>query len=137
MNSSICNKLHFTGLLLAVSINAIATESSVPPNLFADGENAERCVSMMRIDRTKIVDDQNILFYMHGDKVYLNHLQYSCPTLKMNDVFMTSTSLNELCNVDIITVLERLGFGFNRGASCGLGLFYPIDEATANELGKK
>jgi hypothetical protein len=46
---------------------------------------------------------------------------------------MYRTSLPQLCDLDIITVLDDAGFGFMPGASCGLGRFYPItkDEAKA------
>jgi hypothetical protein len=41
---------------------------------------------------------------------------------------MYRTSLNQLCDLDIITVLNSLGFGFMRGPSCGLGSFQPVTE---------
>jgi hypothetical protein len=96
--------------------------------------NAEHCVSLGRIDRTDIVDDSNILFYMKGGDIYLNRLPHRCPGLRWEKAFMYRTSLSQLCNVDIITVLDNLGFGFSPGVSCGLGPFYPISEETAKAL---
>ncbi len=71
---------------------------------------------------------------MRGDEVYRNDLPHSCPGMRRNDTLMYRTSVGQLCNVDIITVLEDWGFGFAPGASCGLGMFHPITEEIADEL---
>jgi hypothetical protein len=47
---------------------------------------------------------------------------------------MYRTSLSQLCNVDIITVLQNVGFGFLPGASCGLGMFRPVEALSAEAL---
>jgi len=94
----------------------------------------EQCVSLSRIDHTYVLDDRNILFYMHGGKIYRNHLPYNCSGLKINDTFMYRTSLHQLCNVDIITVLDSLGFGYSPRNSCGLGLFYPVSKDDVAKL---
>lgn len=86
----------------------------------------EQCISLNRIDSTEVLDDQNVLFRMRNGDSYLNHLPYRCPSLGIHESFMYRTSLNQLCNVDIITVLNNAGFGFLPGPSCGLGLFYPV-----------
>jgi len=39
---------------------------------------------------------------------------------------MYRTSLSQLCDLDLITVLESGGFGLMPLSSCGLGRFYPI-----------
>jgi len=94
----------------------------------------EQCVRLSSIDHTDVLDDQNILFYMRGKDVYLNHLPYPCSGLRVNDTFMYRTSLNQLCNVDIITVLDNIGFGFSPRNSCGLGLFYPVSKENVKLL---
>ncbi len=96
-------------------------------------EGSKRCVSLARIKRTDVVDDQNILFYMNGRKVYLNKLPHKCHGLARADAFMYRTSMSQLCDLDIITVLNNIGFGFMRGPSCGLGTF-SIDKERAKEL---
>ncbi len=101
-------------------------------------DSSERCLSLMRIDHTFVLNDQNILFYLRGRKVYINKLPRRCPGLRRADSFMYKTSLSQLCSFDIVTALDNIGFGFSRGASCGLGKFYPIDSERAKELrGKK
>lgn len=96
--------------------------------------DAEHCISLSRIDRTDVIDDSNILFYMKGGDIYLNRLPHRCPGLRWEKAFMYRTSMSQLCNVDIITVLDNMGFGFSPGVSCGLGPFYPISEETAKAL---
>ena len=116
-----------------VSATVFAEEDEKKPidELLSD---AEHCISLSRIDRTDVVDDSNILFYMKGGDVYLNRLPHRCPGLRWEKAFMYRTSLSQLCNVDIITVLDNMGFGFSPGVSCGLGPFYPISEETAKAL---
>ena len=79
------------------------------------------CIDLIRIDRSEVVDDQTILFHMKGGKVWKNTLPYKCPRLGFEKAFSHKTSINRLCSIDTITVLDttaRLP-----GASCGLGKF--------------
>jgi hypothetical protein len=93
------------------------------------------CVDLIRIDHTSVVDEHNILFYMKGGDIYRNHLRYRCAGLgRSNNPFMYRTSLNRLCNVDIITVLQNMGFGFSPMNSCGLGDFYPVTKDDVAKL---
>ena len=89
------------------------------------GEPAD-CVSLAGLDRTEVVNDQTILFYMRGNQVYVNYLPRRCSGLNRRKAFSYKTSLNRLCKVDLITVLDTYGSGISRGASCGLGMFHPI-----------
>lgn len=95
---------------------------------------APRCVDLMRIDRIDIVDDQNLLFYMKNGTIYHNRMTHACPGLRREQTFMYSVPMQRLCNVDLITVLENHGFGFARGASCGLGDFTPISKEAAAQM---
>lgn len=122
--------------MFVVASTLLATMTTV-----ADNDNNEstesdskRCISLARINSTHVLDDSNILFYMLGKKVYRNQLPHKCPGLARADSFMYKTSLSQLCNLDIITPLDNIGFGFVQGASCGLGKFSPIDSERAKEL---
>lgn len=86
------------------------------------------CVSLARIDRTKIVNDSTILFYMLGPDVYVNNLPRRCNGLKRMDGFSYETSIGRLCSVDIIRGLRNVGGEFVPGVACGLGQFVPITE---------
>jgi hypothetical protein len=94
----------------------------------------KNCINLNQIDRTNVVDDDTILFYMRGSEIYENDLPNKCPELRSEDRFLYRTSTSQLCNVDTITVLNDMGFGFMQGASCGLGKFAPISEEAAEEL---
>jgi hypothetical protein len=99
----------------------------------ADGA-AQRCLSLNRIDHTEIVDDDTILFHLRGREIYENSLPRRCPQLSSEERFMYRVSGSQLCDLDTITVLDDIGFGFMPGATCGLGQFVPISAEAADEL---
>lgn len=95
---------------------------------------AENCVSLQRLDHTHVVDDQSILFYMHGNDVYLNTLPGKCPTLQSEKRFLYRVTANQLCHLDLITVIYDAGFGFMEGPSCRIGKFQPVSAGFASTL---
>lgn len=94
----------------------------------------ENCVSLQRLDYTHVVDDQSILFYMNGKDVYLNALPNRCPTLQTEKRFLYRVTMNQLCHLDLITVIYDAGFGFMEGPSCRIGKFQPVSAEFANKL---
>lgn len=80
-----------------------------------------RCVQVNRISSSRVIDDYNILFIMRGKKTYLNTLPHRCSRLGFERAFSYVVHVNQLCNVDIITVFDATG-GIP-GPSCGLGKF--------------
>ena len=99
-------------------------------------EDAETrdCISLNRLDDTEVIDDRTILFFLKNDEIYVNRLRNRCHGLGFEESFMYETSTAQLCNLDLITVLRDMGFGFSRGASCGLTTFHRISEADAESL---
>lgn len=93
-----------------------------------------RCISLNRIRTTKVLDDQTIFFRMSGKKHYVNRLKRKCPSLKREERFMYKTSINRLCSIDIITVLDSFGRSW---ASCGLGEFEEIELKPKTEVEAK
>ncbi|MGI4878937.1 MAG: hypothetical protein ACRYG4_15780 [Janthinobacterium lividum] len=85
---------------------------------------AQSCVQLSRIREARVVDDRTIDFYLSNREVLRNTLPNSCPQLGFERAFSYSTSISQLCSVDIITVIIQ-GGGPARGASCGLGPFVP------------
>ncbi|QJU57258.1 hypothetical protein HL653_05120 [Sphingomonas sp. AP4-R1] len=81
------------------------------------------CISMP-IGQSVVRDDRTIDFFV-GRKVYRNVLPQACPGLGSEKAFSYNTSISRLCSVDLITVLQRVGGQFMRGATCGLGPFQP------------
>ncbi len=86
------------------------------------------CISTTRIRSTNIIDNQTIDFKMSGGKVYRNTLPYSCPGLASEDRFSYRTSINQLCSVDTIRVLQNFGGHLSEGPGCGLGKFQPVEK---------
>ena len=126
-----------------VSLRFRLTVAAVLP-LFCTGVSAQEdapfdrtpmdCLSVSRIDKTKAIDDQNIIFYARGNRAYRNHLPRKCPGLERENRFAYRTSVGRLCSTDTITVLEQFGVGFRNGFTCRLGEFVPLSPAEVEEL---
>jgi hypothetical protein len=89
------------------------------------------CIIVSRIDKTDIIDDRTVLFFMRGRKeIYRNYLPHNCPNLELEDRFGYQVSTSRLCRSDMLMVLPRLGFPI----SCRLGDFQPITTEEVEEL---
>ena len=95
-----------------------------PRNTVASAEKPQSCVELSRIRESRVVDDRTIDFVLRDGRVLRNNLPAACPQLGFEKAFTYSTSINRLCNVDIISVINQ-GGGPRIGASCGLGEFVP------------
>ncbi|QIB66452.1 hypothetical protein [Kineobactrum salinum] len=127
MRNSIAGTIIAGGLTAALTV-AVQTATA---QAAADSEKPRdrRCLSISRIDRIETVDNQTLIFHMHGDEKYINHLPYRCSGLKHNS-FLHETSLNSYCDLDIISVVDT-SLGMRLG-SCPLGPFEPYTEAASN-----
>lgn len=85
------------------------------------------CLLLQKIRETKVIDGATIDFHTRDGKVYRNRLPNSCPQLGFERAFSYQTSIAQLCNVDIVTVI-LINSPMQRGASCGLGKFTPIEK---------
>lgn len=92
------------------------------------------CISVSAIDRTDVIDDRTILFYMRGKKIYRNYLPRKCPGLDRHERFAYQVTSNRLCDIDTVTVLEQWGSRLSSGFTCGLGAFHPIPQEEVEEL---
>lgn len=86
---------------------------------------AQSCIPISQIRGSRVYDDSTIDFDA-GGKTYRNTLPHSCPGLGSERAFTYETSLTQLCDTDIIYVLNRVGGDYQRGAGCGLGEFVPV-----------
>lgn len=109
---------------------AALSNKKAPEPVRAIGE-PKSCVNISQIRSTKVVDNSTIDFRMVGGKTYRNTLPQSCPGLKFEDRFSYRTSLNQLCNVDILRVLHDQGGRLTEGAGCGLGKFQMIEKISS------
>jgi hypothetical protein len=126
-------RLRLPGILLAAAV------SSGPVTVAAQEEDTfDRtpvdCLTLSSVDRTRVLDDQTILFYMRNGKIYRNYMPRKCPGLERHDRFMYEAVSNRLCDIDSITVLEQWGGGLQRGFTCPLGPFHPISEDEIEDL---
>ena len=117
-------------LVLATGALAVSSTAAADEHM----KKAEHCISLNRIQSSTVIDDRRILFEMLGDDYYLNELPHKCPGLDFEEAFMYRTSIGQLCDMDIVTVLINAGFGLQSGASCGLGMFQPVSEQEAEML---
>lgn len=93
-----------------------------------DTQADENCIPLNRINNVEVLDRQHLLFRMTGRNHYLNTLPHACPSLRRHTPIMYRTSLNRLCSLDTVRVLENYGGGYYPGAGCGLGTFTPISD---------
>jgi hypothetical protein len=112
-----------TAALLILAAAAPAANRRRVPEATPTGP-AVGCIQLSQIRETQVRDDRTIDFFLRGGRVYRNTLPRSCPNLGFEQRFGYATSLNQLCSVDIITVLQLPPSP--AGASCGLGRFQPV-----------
>ncbi len=116
------------GLIVGASLLAAACTETKPkpvvaaPAVTAPGE--QMCVRLTQVRESRVVSDSIIDFVMNDGSIYRNTLPYPCPGLAINRAFGYETSLNDLCSVNIITVIVQ-GGGPVKGSTCGLGKFVP------------
>jgi hypothetical protein len=117
------NVLIATALIAFAATGSVAARRDTIPNATPIGPPIN-CVQTSRIDQTQVHGDSTIDFVMRDRKVYRNTLPSSCPGLGFNQSILYKTSIDQLCSVDVITVLQSPGL--MRGATCGLGKFQPV-----------
>lgn len=88
---------------------------------------AVTCIPIAQIRESRVRDDWTIDFRMSGGNWYRNTLPNRCSSLGFERSFSYSTSLPQLCNVDIITVFMNGGGPRGPLNSCGLGQFQPVE----------
>ena len=121
-------------LLGALALSAVAGSNQA----FAQDDSAsigQTCVSKLAIDHTKVLDDRNILFYMHNRTKYRNTLAGTCPGLRAENHFVSGQDMgNNLCKGNVIRVLSYSFGNASLGASCWLGMFEPLTDDEVEEL---
>jgi hypothetical protein len=120
-----CTTMLVAAALAAVTPLAPAAERSVEP---------ERCLQLSRVDSTEVLNNRQILFRTRAREYFVNNLPHPCPGLRRGSTLMFRTSIDLVCDVDVVTVVESMGWGMRPGASCGLGRFEPVDEGEVEQL---
>jgi hypothetical protein len=93
-------------------------------NVDVDNDYIEKCINARILKRTEVVDDRHILFFLSGQKVYLNILPDVCSGLSRERRFSYTTLNRSLCRFDSIRVLSDVGGTIHQGRSCRLGYFH-------------
>lgn len=117
--------------LLPLTLAACADKPPRTAQTMIPAGEPRTCVQINQIRSTQVIDDQTIDFRMQGGQILRNTLPNRCPGLGFERAFSYRTSIAQLCNVDIITVVVQ-GAGPQIGASCGLGVFQPVKPAPAD-----
>ena len=129
MSRSTARRAVSAGLLaLAIAIPAAGEDSTPEP------PKALSCLRLTQIDSSSVIDRQHIVFRMRDGRWYVNNLPYPCAGLRRDTPWLLRTSIAEVCDLDVVTVLNSIGGGFMPGASCGLGRFEPVSEADVTAL---
>jgi len=125
-------------LIAAGGLALLATAFFAPQAPAQDGRDAprdRRCVGLQEIDKTTVVDESTVLFYLKNRTIYENRLARTCPGLaNRGTTLMYRVVLDQLCDGDTINVLDNHGFGYIQTAACGLGVFAPIEPDAAEAL---
>jgi len=103
-------------LILAAGVPSIADEVM--------GENSQKCISTRTLTGTRIVDDQNVLFFRTGKTVYHNVLPKQCKGLAHYGMFSYGTLAGSICERDTIRIVDSNNN--MPGRACTLGYFYKI-----------
>lgn len=126
MKAYACLTLVLAPLTLTACTQERPTERPAPePPATVVGE-AQSCIPLTQIRQTRVRNDWTIDFEGTGGRVWRNALTSRCPGLNINDAITYKTSLTQLCNTDIVYVLETIGGRPQRGAACNLGDFVPV-----------
>ena len=109
--------------LALLAAGCAAGRSAEAPPAVAAGA-AVSCIPIASIRESRVRSDRVIDFVTTGRRVYRNTLPYDCPGLGFERRFAYSTSLTQLCSLDVVTVFTTSPV--QRGATCGLGPFQPV-----------
>ena len=107
----------------AALLGALATTGSLPA--MAEGKSV--CLPTYQIDHTEVPNDNTIMFYMRGHKVYKADLINKCVGLRLNSRGFTYSPTipgsNEICS-NLLTI--RLN---DTGQTCLVGDITPVEKA--------
>lgn len=124
------------GLLTVMAVGSVASaaDKMSKADVLSKYERTGKmlnCISLPRIRSTQILDDQTILFKLTDKSVYLNEFPHACPQLKSMDAYTHRSSLNKICSLDSIRVLDTTLV--QELAGCSLGKFELLKSKPAKD----
>jgi len=106
--------------------NGVSAESAEPTKLdkalakFNRTGEMKKCLIPHRIRRTKVVDDDHIIFEITSREQYLNTLPRTCRSLDFHQSIIYTVRGGSLCSTDTFRVLDQPSFS---GTVCQFGKF--------------
>jgi len=95
------------------------------PSEMDDYTVMERCLTLRSIRRTRILDDQHIVFEMPSDKLYLVRFKHRCMQLRRDSTLLFDARGSRVCQLDTIRASNSFGVG-NVGPPCSIPGFVPV-----------
>lgn len=121
------------GALLAAALAGASAQNSDEAG--DEPRELRACLSHPTIDRTKILNDRNIVFVTRNDTIFHNELPKQCPSLRRNSLVNYGIANGRVCAGDRFQVLWEASPGNYLPASlCVLGSFRPISAAELEDL---
>ena len=94
-----------------LGVAAIYLVWALVPTARADEESAEseslRCINARTIRRTHVINDNHVVFWVQGRRLYLNALSSTCNGLSRDRRFSFETTTRSLCAPDKIRILKE------------------------------
>lgn len=85
------------------------------------------CINLRGSDSSEIIDGTAIVYKGPGGRYYVNRPRGGADSLRRDDVLVTKTVTAQLCNTDVVTLVDSLS-RFQRGF-VNLGDFVPYSKA--------
>lgn len=126
----------------ALMLSAGATQAKAPMSPDAQiakitaGRIAGRpadCIQQNEISSSQIVDGTAIVYRMNDGTIFVNRPASGASFLRRDNVLVTDTHSNQLCNIDIVRLLDS-GTHMSSG-SVGLSQFVPYPRAPRGTAG--
>ena len=117
-----------------IAVGGVSCATAPIDSVSEAAPEAEFCLSLIRIDDSKILDSRHMLFTTTDKRMYLNTLPKKCGNMGPGDTYTFRTSINQLCQGDVITMLHPGGRDFIPGASCVLSMFEPMTQEQVDAL---
>ena len=90
------------------------------------------CIYLPRVMKTQVYN-KTAIAYESGSTIWVNRPQSGASILNNNDIMLTTPQGSQLCNVDIVRIIDPM-VGFWRG-TVGLGQFVPYTKVKAEKEG--
>jgi hypothetical protein len=105
-----------------------------PPSESSYGET-RRCLRSNRIDRTRVLSNQHIVFETSRTERWLVQMPIPCPGLRAGSALAFERKGPDVCAMDIVRVIVNTGMGAGqRGAACQLAPFERVSQDQVDAL---